>query len=139
MINEIYILPECYCCNFPCYPGEKSAGLLCVVSYHHEVVVKLGEYGFNSFSESLICPRLGCRFFWFQPVWNFRGDIDSLKKIFPDLCTEIFLVTKHHAVIVFPSHIIEIMYVMDTCGYHVIGMDDTTYSTDCMEFIAVVM
>ena len=53
MINEIDILHESHGGDFTCYSGEKSAGLLCVISYHHKIVIELGEYGFDSFAEPL--------------------------------------------------------------------------------------
>jgi len=58
MINEIDILHEGHCCNFACHTGEKPASLLCIVSYHQEVVIKLGEYGFDSFSKIFCKPTM---------------------------------------------------------------------------------
>ncbi len=40
---------------------------------------------------------------------------------------------------IFPAYVLEIMKVMDACSSHVIGMDDTTYSADSMEFISIIM
>ena len=51
MINEIDILHERHCCDFACHAGEKTAGLFCVVSYHHKIVIKPGEHRFDSFTE----------------------------------------------------------------------------------------
>ena len=48
MINEIDILHESHCCYFACHTGKETAGLLCVVTYHHEIVVELGEYCFDN-------------------------------------------------------------------------------------------
>ncbi len=42
MINEINILHERHCSDFACHSGEKTAGLLCVVSYHHKIVLSHG-------------------------------------------------------------------------------------------------
>lgn len=57
MIDEIDILHESHRGDFANHSGEKSAGLLCVVPYHHEVVVKLGEYGLDSLAELFMGPR----------------------------------------------------------------------------------
>ena len=133
-----------YCINviaafFPSHTGEKSAGLFCVVSYHHKVIVKLGEHVFKAFAEALVCPRWWSPVLLVQTVWNFQSYIYCLKEIFLDLRTEISFVTQHHTVLIFPSYIIEIMKVMDTCGSQIIRIYDASYSTDCVEFIAVVM
>ena len=56
MISVIDILHESHSDNLCCHSGEKSAGLLCVISYHHKRVVELGEYGFDTFSKPLARP-----------------------------------------------------------------------------------
>ena len=61
------------------------------------------------------------------------------KRFFLDFGAEIAFVTGHHTVAVFPTHILEIMEVMDICSRHVIGVYDTPYSTDSMEFISIIM
>ena len=139
MINEINILHKCHCGNFPSHMGEKSAGLFSVVSYHHKVIVKLGEHGFNAFAESLTCPRWRSPVLLIQMIWNFQRYIDRFKEIFLDLRTEIAFVAQHHTVLIFPFYSMEIMKVMDTCGSHIIRMYNASYSTDCVELIAVVM
>ncbi len=139
MINEIDILHERHCCDFACHAGEKTAGLLCVVSYHHKIVVKLGEYRFNSFTEFFVCPCRRTPVFLIQPIWDFKSDIGRFKEILLNLGTEIAFISEHHAIMIFPAYILQIMKVMDACSSHVIGMDDTTYSADSMEFISIIM
>lgn len=68
-----------------------------------------------------------------QPIWNFKINVCRFKEILLNLCTEISLVSKHHAVMVFPTNI------MDTCGSHVIGMYNSAYSADSMEFISIIV
>ena len=58
MINEIDILHERHCCDFACLACEKTAGLFRIVSYHHKIVIELGEYRFDSFTEPYLY-RLG--------------------------------------------------------------------------------
>ena len=139
MINEIDILHERHCCYFACYAGEKTAGLFCIVSYHHKIVVELGKYRFDTFTESLVCPCRRMPVFLIQPIWNFKSDICCLKEILLNLSTEIALVSKHHAIMIFPAYVLEKMKVMNTCGSHVKGMDNTKYSADNMELIAIIM
>ena len=52
MINENDILHEHHSRDFACHTGKETAGLLCIVSYHHEIVVELGEYGFYTFADA---------------------------------------------------------------------------------------
>lgn len=139
MINEINILHERHCCDFACHSGEKTAGLFCVVSDHHKIVVELEKYRFDTFTESLVCPCGRTPVFLIQPIWNFKSDICCLKEIFLNLCTEIAFVSKLHTILIFPAYILEIMKVMGACGSHVKGMDNTTYSADIMELIAIIM
>lgn len=105
MINEINILHKCHCGDFACHAGKKSAGLFCVVSYHHKIIVELGEYRFNSFTDFLVCPRRRTQVFLIQPIWNFKRDIDRFKEIILNLSTEISLVTKHGAIMILPTFI----------------------------------
>lgn len=139
MINEIDILHERHCSDFACYSGEKTAGLFCVVSYHHKIVVELREYRFDTFTESLVCPCRRMPVFLIQPIWNFKSDIRCLKEILLNLSTEIAFVSKHQAIMILPAYVLEIMNVMDACGSHVKGMDNTTYSADSMELITIVI
>ena len=57
MINKVDILHECHGCDFACHTGKESAGLLCIVTYHHEIVVELGKDFFDALSEMPVCPR----------------------------------------------------------------------------------
>ena len=139
MINEIDILHERHCSDFACHSGEKTAGLLCVVSYHHKIVVELRKYRFDTFTEPLVCPCGRTPVFLIKPIWNFKSDICCLKEILLNLSTEIAFVSKHHAIMIFPAYVLEIMKVMNTCGSHVKGMDNTKYSADNMELIAIIM
>jgi len=118
MINEIDILHESHCCDFACHSGEKSASLLCIVSYHQEIVVKLGEYCFDAFPEFLVSPQKWTPVFLIQPIWDFKSYVCSLKEILLNLSTQITFVTEEHAVTVFPLHILQIMQVMNTCRCH---------------------
>lgn len=139
MIDEIDILHERHCCDFARHAGKKSAGLFGVVSYHHEIVVELGEYGFDSFTEPFVDPGGRTPVFLIQPEGDFEGDVGSLKEILLELGTEITLVPQNHAVMILPGHILEITDVVDTCRRHVVGMYDAAYSADCVELVAEVM
>ena len=139
MINEIDILHERHSCDFACHAGKKTAGLLCIVSYHHEIIVELREYCFDTLAESLVCPDWWTPVLLIQPIRNFEGDVCDLKEILLNLGTEITFISKHHAVVIFPAHIIEIVEVMDACRSHVIRVDNTLCPADSMEFITIIM
>ena len=139
MINEINILHECHCSDFTCHTGKEPAGLLRVVSYHHEVIVELGEYSFYTFAEPLVSPGWRTPVFLIQPIWNFKSDINRFKEILLNFGAEITFVSKHLAIMIFPAHIVEIMYVMYARSRHVIRMYDTAYATDYMEFISIIV
>ncbi len=139
MINEIDIFHERQSCDFTCHAGKKSAGTFCVVSYHHKIIVELGEYGFYAFAESLICPYWRTPVFLVQPIWVLKSNFSCFKEIFLHLSAKIAFVTEHHAVVIFPANILEIMEVMNACRRHVIRMYDTAYAADCMELISIIV
>lgn len=139
MINEIDILHERHSCDFACRTGEEAAGLLCIISYHHEIVVELGEYCFDSFTESLVSPCWRTPVLLVQPIRDLKRDNCNLEEILLNLGTEITFVSKHHAVMIFPAYIIEILEVMDACSCHAVRMYNPSYSADSMEFITIIV
>ncbi len=139
MINKIDILHKSHCGDFACPPGKETAGLLCVVTYHHEIIVELGEYCFDTFTELPVCPHWRTPVLLIQPIWDFKSNIGYIKEILLHLGTKISLVTKHHAVVIFPAYILEIMKVMNACRRHIIRMYDTAYAADCMELISIIV
>lgn len=139
MINEVNILHEGHSGDLTSHSGKKSAGLLCVVSYHHEIVVELGEYSLYTLTEAFISPRRRSSVLLVQPIWDFQRDIGYVKEIQLHLGTEIAFVSEHHAVVIFPTDIFEEMEVMDACRSHVIGMDNSPYSADSVEFVSIIM
>ena len=138
MVNEIDILHEGHSCNLACHTGEKAAGILCIVSYHHEIIVKLGEYSLDTFVEPLVSPNRRAPVFLILPIRNFKGNVGCLKEILLHLSAEVTLVSEHHAVMILPAYIVKIMEVMYACGCHVIRMYDTSYAADSVEFISIV-
>lgn len=140
MIDEIYILHKRHSSDFPCHAGEDTAGLFCVVSYHHKIVVELGKNGFDSFAKSFVCPSRRTPIFLIQPIRDFQGDAGGLKEDLLNLGAEVSFVTKNDAIMVLPTYIIiKIMEVMYACRRHIIRMYNAAYSADCMEFITVII
>ncbi len=130
MINVIDILQESHSGYFTSQSGEKSAGLFCVIAYHQKIVVELREYSFYTFSEAFINPGRRSPVLLAQP---------NIEKILLYLSTEISFISKHHAIMILPFHIFEIMEVMNTGYGHIAGMNYTSYTTDSVMFISIIM
>ena len=81
MIGKIEILQHSKGSHFGSHPCIESRRLLCIVAYHHEMVIQLGEYSFNSLSETSVSPCGRFPVFPVQPVWNLKGDICCFKQI----------------------------------------------------------
>ncbi len=88
MINEIDILHERHSCDFACHSGKKTARLLGLVSYHHETIIELGKYCFDTLAEFPVCPDWWTPVLLIQPIRNLEGDVCDL--------TEILLNPNHH-------------------------------------------
>ena len=139
MIREIDILQYSKSSDFCGNSGKESCWLLCIISYHHELVIELRKESLNSFTEPLIGPCRWSPVFLIETVWNLKCYVYGIKKILLYLCIEISLVAKNHAVMVLPLDILEIMNVMNIGRCHVIGMDDSAYATECVELIAIIV
>lgn len=112
--------------------------MLCVVPYHHEIVVKLGEYRLDTFAVPFVCPGRRTSVFLIQPIWDFQGNIGRFEEILLNFGTEITLVSEHHAVMIFPAYIVEEIEVMNACRSHDIRMYYVMYPAYFMEFIPVI-
>lgn len=139
MIDIIEILQHCECRHFGLHSCEEPFCSLCIVSYHHELVVELGENRFDPFSELLVSPGLWSPVLLVQPVGNFKCDVCRLKQVQLYRCTKISLVPEYRTVVIFPPYILKIMQVMHIGGRQIIGMDDTAHSAECMELVTIVM
>lgn len=139
MIDVIDILQNRKSRDFSCDSGKKALWLLCVIAYHHELIVKLGEERLNSFSELLISPDWRTPVLLVEPIRDFKGDMRHIEQVLLNVCAEIPLVPKHEAVVIFPLHILEVVEVMNVGGCHVITMDDSAYSAYSVELISIIM
>ena len=139
MIEKIEILQHgkgSYFCGHPC---EESRWLLCIVAYHHEMVIQLGEDGLYSLSEASVSPDGRCPVFLVQPVRDFKGDICCFKQIQLHRSAQVTFVAHYHTVVVLPLYVFEILQVMHIgCG-HVIGMYNSADTAQGMKLIAVVV
>lgn len=125
MIEKIEILQHRESCDFCCHPCEETLWLLCVVAYHHQMVIQLREYRFNSLSVSPIDPTCWSPVLLVQSVWYFKYGVCQGKQALPHGSTQIPFVSKYHTVIISPLNILQIMQIMHVSYCHIIGMYDT--------------
>ena len=138
MIAVVNVLQYRHSCNFSGNTCKEPTCLFCVVTYHHKLVIKLGENRFNALSETLVGPRWLFPVFLVQPIGYFKPDTGSFKKVQLYIGTQVSFITKHITVVVIPLHIFQIVYVMYVCSRHVISMDNTAYPADSVELIPMI-
>ena len=139
MIEKIKILQHSKGSNFSSHSGKEAFWLLCIVSYHHEMVVQLREDRLDSLSETLVCPRRLFPVLLVKPVRYFKRDVCRIKEILLYWSTQVSLVSENHAVMILPLNIFEIVQVMYVgCG-HVIRMYHATHATQGMELISIIV
>lgn len=139
MINEFDILQGRNSRDFSRYSVKQVLWLLCVISYHHELIIELGEKRFVSFSEPLISLNWRTPFLLIEPTWNSKENIQLFELVLLNFCTEIPLVSKHKTFVRFPLLILKIVDVMNVCNCHVITMDDAVYSAEIMNLFFIII
>lgn len=139
MIDKVDVLKN-YQCRYLCgSPGEQSGWLFCVVPYHHKLVIKLREYRFNPFAESLVRPGQRAPFLLVRPTGRLKFDIGDLKKVLLHPCAQIPFVTKCRAVVILPLDVFKEMEIVHIGSGHVIGVYLAAYATDSVELIAIIV
>ena len=139
MIEKIEILQHGECRNLGSHPCKETSRLLCIIAYHHEMVIQLREYCLDSLSEAFVGPCGWSPILLVQPVRDIKGDAGSLKQIQLDRSTQVALVSQNRTVAVFPLHILKILQVVYIgCG-HVIRVYDSADATQGMKFVAVIV
>lgn len=68
--------------------------------------------------------------FLIRPIWDLQGDMGSLEEILLYFDAEIIFISEYYAIMIFPSDIVEVVDVMDTCHRHVKRTDNSTYPAD---------
>lgn len=138
MIAVVNVLQYRHSSDFSGNTCKQPTCLFCVVTYHHKLVIKLRENRFDALSETLVNPRWLFPVFLVQPIGYFKSDTGSFKKVQLYIGTQVSFITKHFTVVIIPLHIFQVVYVMYVCSRHVISMDNTTYSADCVQFISMI-
>ena len=116
-----------------------SPRLLGVVAYDHELVVEMGKERLDALAELLVSPSRWSPVFLIEPVGHIKGDVGCFEEIQLYRSTQVAFVSEHHAIVVFPLYVLEIMQVMDVGGSHVEGVYHAAYPADCVEFISIVV
>lgn len=103
------------------------------------MVAQLREDCLNSLSETPICPRRRFPIFLIQSVRDFKGYGGCLKEVLLYGRTQIALVSKNHAVMVFPPDILQVKDIRYIGGRHVKRVYDTGDTTQSVKFITIVV
>ena len=139
MIDEIDILQYCKSCDFSRNAGKEAHWLFCIITYHHELIIELGEKSFDSFSEFTVCPDRRTPILLIEPIRHFQRNMCDIKEVLLNICAEVTFIAKHQAIAVLPFDILEIMYIRHVGCSRVITVNYSRYSTDCVEFITIIV
>ena len=139
MIEKIDVLQHGEGSHLGFHSGEESVWLLGIVAYHHEVVIQLRKDGLDSLSEAFIGPCRWSPVLLVQPVWDIKCNVCGFKQIQLNGSTQVALISKYHAVAVFPLHIFKILQVMHVGCCHVEGVYDSCDATQSMELISIIV
>lgn len=55
------------------HPSEESFWFLCIIAYHHEMVIQLRKNFLNSLSETFVDPSRQCAVLLVQPIRHIKG------------------------------------------------------------------
>ena len=139
MIEKIEILQHCEGCHLGFHSGKETAWLLCIVAYHHKMVIQLRKDGLDSLSEAFICPCRWSPVLLVQPIWDIKGNVSGFKQIQLNGSTQVTLVSQDHTVAVLPLYIFEILQIMYIGSGHIKGMYNSCDAAQSMELISVIV
>lgn len=75
MIEKIDILQYSEGSHLSFHSGKETAWFLCIVAYHHEVVIQLRKDCLDSLPEAFICPCWRGPVLLVQPIWDIKGNL----------------------------------------------------------------
>ena len=81
MVTEVDVLQHGHSSDFCGSTCKQSACLLCIIAYHHELVVKLRENGFDSLPETPVSPRRISPILLVQAIRDFKLDMSRFEKV----------------------------------------------------------
>ena len=139
MIEKIDILQHGEDSHLGFHSGEEAAWLLGIVAYHHEVVIQLRKDGLDSLTEAFVSPCRWTPVLLVQPVWDIKCNVYGFKQVQLYGSTQVSLISKYHAVSVFPLHIFKILQVMHVGGSHVEGVYDSGDTAQGVELISIIV
>ncbi len=139
MIEKIEILQHGECCDLCSHSCEEAIRFLCIVAYHHELVIELGKDRLDSLSETLVGPCRRCPVLLVQPVRDIKSDVGRLKQIQLYGCAQVAFVSVNRGVVVFLLHILEILQVVHIGCRHIIGMDYSADTAQGVKPVAVIV
>lgn len=121
------------------HSGKEATWLLCIVAYHHEIVIQLRKNGLDTLPEAFICPRRWSPVLLIQPICDVKGNVGSLKQVLVYGSTQVALVPEDCTVVVLPLHILKILQVMHIGCDYVIGKNYPTVTAQGMELVSVIV
>ena len=138
MIEKIEILQHGEGSNLGSHSCKEARRFLCIVAYHHELSIKLREDSFDPLSEAFVGPRRWRPILLVQLVRDIKSNVGSLKQVQLHGSTQVALVSENRTVVVLPLHILQILQVMHIGCCHIIGVYDSSDTTQGMKLVAVV-
>ena len=139
MIEKIEILQHGEGRDLSSHSCEETSRFLCVVAYHHELVIELRKDRLDSLSETLVGPCGRCPVLLVQSVRDIKGDVGRLEQVQLYGCAQVPFVSEDCAVVVFPLHILQILQVVHIGCRHIIGMDYSADTAQGMKLVAVIV
>ena len=139
MIEKIEILQHGEGRNLGSHPREEASRLLCIVAYHHELVIELRKDRLFSLSETFVGSSGWCPVLPVQSVRDIKGDVGCLKQVQLDRSTQIALVAQNRTVAVLPLYIFEILQIMYIGSSHIKRMYNSCDTTQSVELISVIV
>ena len=139
MIEKIDILQHSEGSHLSFHSGKETAWFLCIVAYHHEVVIQLRKDSLDSLPEAFICPCRRGPVLLVQPIWDIKGNVCGFKQVQLNGSTQVTLVSQNHTVAVLPLYIFEVLQIMYIGSSHIKGMYNSCDTTQSMELISVIV
>ena len=106
MIEKIEILQHGECRHLGSYSREEARRLLCIIAYHHEMVIQLRKDSLNSLPEPFVGPSGRCPVLLVEPVRDVKFYVCRFEQVLLHRCTQIPFVAEYGAVAVFPAYIL---------------------------------
>lgn len=86
MIHKVDILQNRESRDFSRDAGKKALWLLCVIAYHHELIIELRKERLDSFAELFVRPYRRTPVLLIETIRNFKGDMRHIEQVLLNVC-----------------------------------------------------